>query len=521
MALKSIKDVVKTVQRPEKVLQFGEGGFLRAFVDWQIDIVNEKTDFNGNVVIVQPLEKGMIDAMNDQNNLYTTVLRGMKDGKPTVETRCINSISRSINPYTNYDEYIALASSPDLRFIVSNTTEAGIRFDTEIDGVPVTLDQKPQKNFPAKVTAFLYKRFQAFNGDVSKGMILIPCELSDQAGLNLRINILRYAEMWQLGPDFINWFDEACDVCSCLVDRIVPGYFPLLTKNEETGKTQAEELCEKLGYEDKLLDSAELFHFWVIESKKSHEDELPLQKAGLSVIWTKNMDYYHTRKVRILNGAHTSSVLAAFLAGSNYVQDIVCSEKVGTGFNTPNADAQKFMHDVIFNEIVPSIDGDQEDLKGYANDVWTRFQNPFNPHRLIEISLNSVAKYWTRCLPSVTQYIAKKGSVPKLLSFSIAALIAFYNGTEIKTDEKGAQYLESKREEGVYPNKDTLPVLEFFAALNKETKDAKVIANRVLSNVEFWKEDLTKYAGLEASVAANLADIQSKGMKAALAEIVK
>ncbi|MBR1535515.1 MAG: tagaturonate reductase [Treponema sp.] len=520
MALKSIKDVVKTVKRPEKILQFGEGGFLRAFVDWQIDIVNEKTDFNGNIVIVQPLEKGMIDAMNAQDNLYTTVLRGMKDGKPTVETRAINSVSRSINPYTNYDDYIALASSPDLRFLVSNTTEAGIRFDAEIDGVPVTLDQKPQKNYPAKVTAFLYKRFQAFKGDTSKGLILIPCELSDQAGLNLRINILRYAEMWQLGPDFINWFDEACDVCSCLVDRIVPGYFPLLAK-EENGKTQAENLCEKLGYEDKLLDSAELFHFWVIESKKSHEDELPLQKAGLSVIWTQNMDYYHTRKVRILNGAHTSSVLAAFLAGCNYVQDIVCSEKVGTGFNTPNADAQKFMHDVIFNEIVPSIDGDQEDLKKYANDVWTRFQNPFNPHRLIEISLNSVAKYWTRCLPSVLQSIKKNGSVPKLLGFSIAALIAFYNGTEIKENAKGQKCLISKREEGEYENLDTLPVLEFFAALNKETKDAKVIANKVLSNVDFWKEDLTKVAGLEAAVAGHLADIQSKGMKKALANIVK
>ena len=520
MALKSIKDVVKTVKRPEKILQFGEGGFLRAFVDWQIDIVNEKTDFNGSIVIVQPLEKGMIDAMNAQDNLYTTVLRGMKDGKPTVETRAITSVSRSINPYTNYDDYIALASSPDLRFLVSNTTEAGIRFDTEIDGVPVTLDQKPQKNYPAKVTAFLYKRFQAFKGDTSKGLILIPCELSDQAGLNLRINILRYAEMWQLGPDFINWFDEACDVCSCLVDRIVPGYFPLLAK-EENGKTQAENLCEKLGYEDKLLDSAELFHFWVIESKKSHEDELPLVKAGLQVKWVQNMDYYHTRKVRILNGAHTSSVLAAFLAGSNYVQDIVCSEKVGSGFNTPNADAQKFMHDVIFNEIVPSIDGDQEDLKKYAQDVWTRFQNPFNPHRLIEISLNSVAKYWTRCLPSVLQSIKKNGSVPKLLGFSIAALIAFYNGTEIKENAKGQKCLVSKREEGEYENLDTLPVLEFFAALNKETKDAKVIANKVLSNVDFWKEDLTKVAGLEAAVAGHLADIQSKGMKKALAEIVK
>ncbi|MBR4598958.1 MAG: tagaturonate reductase, partial [Treponema sp.] len=348
----------------------------------------------------------------------------------------------------------------------------------------------------------------------------IPCELSDQAGLNLRINILRYAEMWQLGPDFINWFDEACDVCSCLVDRIVPGYFPLLAK-EENGKTQAENLCEKLGYEDKLLDSAELFHFWVIESKKSHEDELPLVKAGLQVKWVQNMDYYHTRKVRILNGAHTSSVLAAFLAGSNYVQDIVCSEKVGSGFNTPNADAQKFMHDVIFNEIVPSIDGDQEDLKKYAQDVWTRFQNPFNPHRLIEISLNSVAKYWTRCLPSVTQSIKKNGSVPKLLGFSIAALISFYNGTEIKENAKGQKCLISKRDEGEYENLDTLPVLEFFAALNKETKDAKVIANKVLSNVEFWKEDLTKYAGLEAAIAGHLADIQAKGMKKALAEIVK
>ena len=520
MALKSIKDVVKCVKRPEKVLQFGEGGFLRAFVDWQIDIANEKAGFNGNIVIVQPLEKGMIDAMNEQNNLYTTVLRGMKDGKPTVETRCINSVSRSINPYTNYDEYIALAESPDLRFIVSNTTEAGIRFDSEIDGVPVTLDQKPQKNFPAKVTAFLYKRFQAFKGDKSKGMILIPCELSDQAGLNLRINILRYAEMWQLGPDFINWFDDACEVCSCLVDRIVPGYFPLLAK-DENGKTQAENICEKLGYEDKLLDSAELFHFWVIESKKSHEDELPLVKAGLSVKWVENMDYYHTRKVRILNGAHTSSVLAAFLAGSNYVQDIVCENKVGTGFNTPNANANAFMRNIIFNEIIPSIDGDQEDLKGYAEDVWTRFQNPFNPHRLIEISLNSVAKYWTRCLPSLLSSIKKNGSVPKLLSFSLASLIAFYNGSEIKTDEKGKQYLESKREDGVYGNYDVMSVLEFFAKLNSETKDAKVIANRVLSNVDFWKEDLTKVAGLEAAVASHLADIQTKGMKAALADIVK
>ncbi|MDE5613071.1 MAG: tagaturonate reductase [Treponemataceae bacterium] len=347
MALKSIKDVVKTVKRPEKVLQFGEGGFLRAFVDWQIDIANEKAGFNGNIVIVQPLAKGMIDAMNEQNNLYTTVLRGMRDGKPTVETRTINSVSRSINPYTHFDDYIACAENPDLRFVVSNTTEAGIVYDPS-----VKLDDKPQASYPGKLTAFLYRRFQAFNGAHDKGLIIIPCELSDDAGLNLRICILQHARDWHLGPDFINWFNNDCDVCSCLVDRIVPGYFPLLAK-EENGKTQAECLCEKLGYEDKLLDSAELFHFWVIESAKPHEDELPLVKAGLSVKWVQNMDYYHTRKVRILNGAHTSSVLAAFLAGCDYVQDIVCAEKVGSGFNTPNAEAHNFLHDRIFNAIFP------------------------------------------------------------------------------------------------------------------------------------------------------------------------
>lgn len=512
--MKAINEVVKKVNRPEKVLQFGEGGFLRAFVDWQIDIANEKAGFNGNIVVVQPLAQGMVDALNKQDCLYNTVLRGMKDGKPTVETRAITSISRALNCYTQYDEYIKCAENPDLRFVVSNTTEAGIFYDGN-----AKLTDKPQPSYPAKLAAFLYRRFQFFKGDQSKGLIIIPCELSEDAGLNLKICILQHARDWHLGPDFINWFETACDVMSCLVDRIVPGYFPLLAKNAD-GKTQAEEICEKLGYQDNMLDSAELFHFWVLESRKSHEDELPLQKAGLSVIWTPNMDYYHTRKVRILNGAHTSSVLAAYLAGCNYVQDIVCSEKVGSGFNTPNADAQKFMHDIIFNEIVPSIDGDQEDLKGYANDVWTRFQNPFNPHRLIEISLNSVAKYWTRVLPSLTSLINKNGSVPKLLGFSLAALISFYNGTEIKTDEKGQKYLASNRDEGEYPCLDSL-VIDFFANLNKETKDAKVIANKVLSNVGFWKEDLTKYPGLEAAVAGHLADIQKKGMKQALADIVK
>jgi tagaturonate reductase len=501
--MKAIYEAVSPVKRPERVLQFGEGGFLRAFVDWQIDIVNEKTHFNGNVVVVQPLPQGMGDQLNAQKGLYTTVLRGLKDGKPTVETRTIKSISRCINPYTEFDEYIKCAENPDLRFVVSNTTEAGITYDPS-----VKLEDKPQASYPGKLTAFLYKRFQFFKGNPKKGLILIPCELSEDAGLNLRICILQHARDWHLGADFLNWFNNDCDVCSCLVDRIVPGYRPLMNK-EENGKTQAENLCEKLGYEDKLLDSAELFHLWCIESATSHEKELPLVKAGCHVIWTPNMEFYHTRKVRILNGTHTMTVLAAYLAGLTYVQD--CFK---------DKDVYKFMSDGVFNEIIPSIGGDQKQLVDYAHDVFERFQNPFNPHALMDISLNSVSKFWTRDLPSVTSYITNMGKVPSHLAFSMAALITFYNGKEVTKNEKGAPALQSTRLNGeTYFNNDSLPVLEFFATLNKKTDSAAEKAKAVLSNVDFWKEDLTKYTGLEDAVAKALDTIQKKGMKDAIAEI--
>lgn len=501
--MKAINEVVKAVKRPEKVIQFGEGNFLRAFVDWHIDLANEKAGFNGNVVIIQPLAQGMIDMINKQDGLYTTVLRGLKNGKPTVETRTITSISRCINPYTDFEAFMKCAQNPDLRFSISNTTEAGIAYDPA-----VKLDDRPPASYPGKLTAFLYRRFCHFKGDKSKGLIIIPCELSDDAGLNLRICILQYARDWHLGSDFINWFNNDCDVCSCLVDRIVPGYRPLMAK-EENGKTQAENLCEKLGYQDNLLDSAELFHLWCIESAKSHEDELPINKACGDVIWTPNMEFYHTRKVRILNGTHTMTVLAAYLAGLNYVQDCFKDELI-----------HKMMYDGLFNEIIPSIDGSQEELVKYANDVLERFQNPFNPHSLLDISLNSVAKFWTRDLPSVTGYIAKKGKVPAILAFSMAALIAFYEGEPSKND-RGAFALKGMRNGKPYFINDNKDVLETFANLYKEGKDAKKIANAVLSNIAWWKEDLTKVAGLEASVATSLDNIWQKGIRAAIESVLK
>jgi len=492
--MSKITDVVSAVSRPEKILQFGEGGFLRAFVDWMIDILNEKTDFNGNVVIVQPLERGMGDMLNAQKGLYTTVLRGMQNGKTAEEIRAIKSVSRCINPFTAYEDYLRCAENPDLRFIVSNTTEAGIAYSADD-----RLEDKPQKTYPGKVAAFLYHRFKHFSGDTSKAPAIIPCELIDKNGDKLKEIVVRYASEWKLGADFLAWLN-ACDFCNSLVDRIVPGY-----PKEEAGL-----LCKKIGYEDDLLDAAEIFHLWVIETKHSHAVELPFDKAGLNVIWTDDMSFYRTRKVRILNGAHTSSVLAAFQFGLNTVEDCIHNE---TTF--------AFMKQAIFDEIIPSMDGSAEELKAYANDVLERFANPYIKHLLLSISLNSVSKFKTRVLPSITGYIKKQGTLPKKLVFSLAALIAFYNGRNFSN---GA--ITGSRENETYSIMDDESILKEFESLyaahgSQSADDAKAIAAAVLKKTDWWGEDLTALKGLSDAVTDALYAIWKDGMKAALKTAVK
>lgn len=369
--MKTIAEAIQKTKRPVKVLQFGEGNFLRAFVDWIIDLLNEKGDFNGSVMMVQPLAQGMGEMINEQNGLYTTVLRGMRDGKPAEDFRAVTSVEGCINPYSDYASFIAQAENPDLRFIISNTTEAGIAYH-EGD----KLEDKPQVSFPGKVTAFLYHRFRHFNGAADKGIIAIPCELIDKNGDNLRKLVFRYAEEWGLEKEFIDWLTNACDFCNSLVDRIVPGY----------PRAEAEAICERLGYKDNLLDSAELFLLWVIECHgKFHDDEFPTAKAGVNVIWTDDMSFYRTRKVRILNGAHTMSVLAAYQTGLNTVEECIKSDLIFP-----------MMKRGLFEEIIPSMDGDKAQLEEYANDVLTRFANPFIVHLLLSISLNSVSKFKTR-----------------------------------------------------------------------------------------------------------------------------
>ncbi|MDR0411104.1 MAG: tagaturonate reductase [Treponema sp.] len=485
-----ISETVKTVKRPEKVLQFGEGNFLRAFVDWMIDVLNEKTDFNGNVVVVQPLEKGMGDVINAQNGLYTTILRGMADGRVVEEFRPVSSISRCVNVYTQFDDYIKLAENPDLRFVVSNTTEAGITYNTADK-----LGDKPQRSFPGKVAAFLYHRWRYFKGDPDKTLVFIPCELIDKNGDMLREIVVRYAKEWGLEDAFSVWL-EKCDFCNSLVDRVVPGY----------PREEAPTLCEKLGYTDNLLNVAEIFHLWVIETRSDYTKELPFVNAGLNVVWTKDMSFYRTRKVRILNGAHTMTVAAAFLCGLDTVE-ACCKDPL----------ISMFLHKGIFNEIIPSMDGNTDQLIAYANKVLERFANPYIKHLLLSITLNSVSKFKTRVLPSIKGSLQKKGELPTHLVFSLSALIAFYEGKLVNGEMFGTRNGES------YPIKDDEDVLTRFAALYQENADnsnkARIISQAVLSSVDWWGEDLSVVPGFVDAVANCLSGIWKRGIKAELERI--
>lgn len=495
--MKSITEVVKKIERPVKVLQFGEGNFLRAFVDWIIDKLNEKGGFNGSVVMVQPLAVGMGKMINEQNGLYTTVLRGVQNGKEVEEMRQITSVKECINPFTDYEKYMSLAKNPDLRFVISNTTEAGISYHAGDK-----LDDKPQVSFPGKVTAFLYERYKAFNGDKTKGLIFIPCELIDKNGDNLRRIVLEYAKEWSLPKEFISWVEEDCDFLNSLVDRIVPGY----------PRSEADKLCDRLGYQDNLLDAAEIFLLWVIEyHKKSYEDELPTGKADCNVIWCRDMSFYRTRKVRILNGAHTMTVLAAYQKGLNTVEEC-----------TKDPLIRKMMEKGVFDEIIPSMDGNKEELIEYAKDVLERFENPYIIHLLLSISLNSVSKFKTRDLPSILSYYSKKGELPKVLVFSLAALISFYDGK--KDDSVGG--LIGKRGDETYVIKDSPDVLDKFASLYSQSYNcngckSKALASEILKEESWWGTDLTKVPNLENLVASYLKSIFNSGMKEAIKSLLE
>ncbi len=457
--------VTAKAEYPIKVMQFGEGNFLRAFVDYMIDIANEKGVFDGSIAIVKPIAFGNLDMFKEQNNLYTVLLRGKENGEVINSSRIITSVSKTLDCASDYDEYMALARLDTLRFVVSNTTEAGIVLDENdvFQGLPNT--------YPGKLTKFLYERYIAFNGAKDKGLIILPVELIEENGKKLQECVFALADIWNLPADFKNWLNDSTVFCSTLVDRIVTGY----------PRGYADKVCEELGYEDKLVDIGEPFALWVIESEKDISGELPLDKIGLPVVFTDNHKPYKERKVRVLNGAHTASVLAGYLYGIDIVRDCMSDETMG-----------KFIRQVVMDEIVPQVNLPYDEVKDFANSVFERFENPFIDHALLSISLNSVSKWRARVLPSFKDYCKNNGQLPKLITFSFAALLAFYSSNDLREDG-----LYAKRANGdEYVIHDDKAVLEFFA----ENCGKADFVEKVCKNTAFWGEDLSAYSGFAEAV---------------------
>lgn len=472
--------------RPVKVLQFGEGNFLRAFADWMIDIANEKAGFNGSIVLVKPINIGtLFPAFKEQDFRYTVLLRGLVDGEPVEQARVITSVSDAVDAYLEYDRYAAYAKCETLRFIISNTTEAGIVLDESDE-----LAACPPKTYPGKLTKFLYERAQAFDYAPDKGLVILPVELIDDNGIALRRCVKALAKTWNLGERFEKWLDESCVFTSTLVDRIVTGY--------PRGEDQA--IWEKLGYEDRILVTAEPFGLWVIESEKDLSAELPLPACGLPVVYTDNQKPYKQRKVRILNGAHTSFVPMAFQYGCDIVLQAM---------NDPII--RNFMQRTLYDEVIPTLSLPEADLKAFAEAVTGRFANPFIKHRLLDICLNCVSKWRARCLPSLLGYVEKKGELPPHLTFSLAAMMSLYLGGKLEDGK-----LVCQRDGQPYPLQDDAAVLSFFAE-NSEAKPAELV-QAFLSNEAFFGQDLTKIPHLAETVIEALSDILDRGMKKVVTE---
>ncbi|MFC0262050.1 tagaturonate reductase [Fontibacter flavus] len=446
-------------KRPVKILQFGEGNFLRGFVDWMVDEMNEKAGFDGDIQIIQPLNEGMGEKLNDQDGLYHLQLQGIQNGAIVDKLKLITCVQGVINPYQDYQAYLSLAANPDLQFVISNTTEAGITFDPN----DILQENTVPHTFPGKLTALLYQRFQIFDGNHSKKLIIIPCELIDKNGEMLKKCVLQYAELWDLPIGFHKWIEESNLFYNTLVDRIVPG-FP---------KDNIFEIQQKIGFEDSMIVKAEPFHLWVIEGPQSLREIFPADQAELEVKFVEDLSPFRTRKVRILNGAHTAMVPLAYLKGIRTVREAIEDEEMGA-----------IIRETIFKEIIPTLDLPSEELKKYANEVLDRFRNPFIRHELASIALNSISKFKVRVLPSMVEYHQNFGTWPKNLVKSLAALILFYRG------ECNGESL---------PLNDGQEILDFFKAVWKKGNMEEIVTS-ILTQEEFWGIDLSKEDELISAV---------------------
>ncbi|HHW76602.1 MAG TPA: tagaturonate reductase [Xanthomonadaceae bacterium] len=473
------------------VLQIGDGNFLRGFADWMIDLANEAGVLDAAVTLVPPLPANIIDPLNAQGGLFTVLTRGVQGGAPTTARRIVRCVTRGVDPYRDPATLLACARDPKTRFVISNTTEAGIVYREQ----PCSAGEWP-RSFPAQVAALLLARFEALGGQPDTGLVFLPCELIEANGTTLREIVLRHARDWTLPQDFSDWVTRHNHFLNTLVDRIVPGY----------PATEADRLFAEFGYTDILLVAAEPFHLWVIEGPERLANEFPLHKAGLNVVWTDDLQPYRTRKVRILNGAHTASVLAAFCGGLDTVGEMMEDPVVS-----------RFLQRVVFDEIVPFVPLPEAERRGYAESVLERFANPYIRHELLSIALNSVSKWTVRVLPSLLDYIQAHGRAPAGLAFSLAALLRFYRG---RFDAAGE--FVGQREAGSYPIRDNRDVLDIFDTAWRDSAHARPAdaVPALLADARLWGMDLQTVPELAPRVARALDRIETIGMRPALTELL-
>ncbi|MWV43900.1 tagaturonate reductase [Paenibacillus sp. HJL G12] len=449
---------------PERVIQFGGGNFMRAFVNWQLQQMNRQGLFQGSAVVVQPTERGLGDLMTRQDCLYTVLLNGIFQNRTVNSQEIITTVSRVINPYTHYEDYLALAEDDGLEFITSNTTEAGIAYHAgDCRG------DQPPASFPAKLTALLFRRFELRK----KGFVIIPCELIDRNGEKLHQLIEQYAREWQLGEAFVTWLREENTFCCSLVDRIVPGY--------PRGRDQ--ELEHELGYTDELMVTAEPYLLWVIEGPEWLSERLPLDQTGLNVIFTDDMTPYRERKVHLLNGPHTAMVPLGLLAGLETVEEVMQDECFS-----------RFVKEIMEKELAPMLNFPLEDVLAYASDIQERFRNPYIRHELRSISLNSISKFKARLLPILLRYQQEKGILPPLICLSFAALLLSYRGDRI-------------------PRQDLPEVNDVF---DEAWSRPSSFVTTILRKESLWGADLTKIPGLIQTIEADIRQLDQSGSRAAL-----
>ncbi|MEZ4700909.1 MAG: tagaturonate reductase [Rhodothermales bacterium] len=467
---------------PERVLQFGTGSFLRAFADYFIDAANRSGQYDGRVVMVGTTPSGRSETLGEQGGLYTLRVQGLQDGRPVETFTVVSSISRALSASEHWVDVLACAHNPALDLVISNTTEVGIVFDPDDRPGPMA-----PRSFPGKLTAFLYERGRAFDFDRDRGLVVLPCELIEQNGATLKAIVLQLAERWGLGTSFADWVERAVPFCNTLVDRIAPG----IPRGAAHGEVEA-----RLGYRDAMLTSAEVYRLWAIEAPAEARPRLRFAAADPGVVLTDDITPFRERKVRILNGGHTVSVPAAFLAGFSTVVEMMDDPVV-----------RGFVHDVMMEEIVPSLDVDGGDA--FARDVIDRFSNPYLRHQLIDITFQSTSKWRMRLVPSLQRYYEKRGALPRRICFGFAAYLLFMRATG---ERDGTRY--GTRNGSDYPINDAQA--GYFHALWQDAGDLEALVRRVAGHDAFWGMDLNQFAGFSETVAGFLVKIEEVGPRAVM-----